>query len=280
MSQLSIPAVPIAVAPRATWLIVATARALGARRVMLPAFYCGEVQEALTRWGVRHCCYDVGSGLTADAAEVESVLTPDVDLVVSVHYFGLWRPPPPLPSRVQVLEDACHAARTIWGRAEKNCCRRLVVFSPRKEFGWQYGGILEGGPVSGLSYVTQTGLLARWLNIARIREVETGLAVTNWLYDRLGGRLPNPDGGVFTHLPLRTLAGNCDRVINSLRERGVPAWRWLRLPTSRKAMPHTQYLAETLILVPLSTSDLTSDPEHLDAILRKMKLADFEMSKK
>ncbi len=252
---------------RARDLIVLVALRAHAREVLLPALYCGEVAAALETAGVRHRCDDVGDDLGARSEDIIKRLTPNTDLVISVHWFGLNRPPPPLPGSVDVLEDACHAARTLRSIGVRR--DNMVVYSPRKEFGWPLGGILEGGQFGDGGCDT---LRARWRAHPWEVSVAAGRAVTSTLFSHLGTLMPDPGHAVLSHLPLRSKKR--DRAIAVLREAGFAAWYWRQPPPGTRTgqFPRWRSLDRDLFLVPLPNG---VDTERLVTILSTVPLRRF-----
>lgn len=211
-------------AERATDLIASASR-FGKGTVFLPAYYCAEVVDAIETGGCRTAVYDVQPDLTVDLPS--RIGTGDV--VVWHHPFGLRRRPPDLGDGVNVLEDACYALRSFVGR-EPDWQPRLLVFSVRKELGWPCGGI-SVGPAAARTrgdLLVPPGLEAALTTVGWHSVAARGHLDTAYARERFGDLLPpaEAEDDVMTVLPL--WSDQRDRVVETLRSRGVPAWYWQR----------------------------------------------------
>ena len=241
---------------RATSILCAAARAAKGRTVLLPGLYCVEVAKAIERAQVPYRCYDVPESLEAAGPEIEEALAPDVGAVVVLHPFGLARPPKlsRWPKGVTVIEDACHAARSARLGASIGQVGSLVVYSPRKELAWEYGGVAEGRYADPLAaWLESSGVVERrWRCLNWAPLLDEGRAATERVVDRLGEFLPRvTTREILTALPLKSRYR--DHAIERLQRDGMGAWRWrgsLRGADTERT-PRAIRLRDELFLVPL-----------------------------
>lgn len=235
-------------AHRATDLLAAACGQQGGT-ILLPALYCREVGEAIAATGCRVRCYELPPDLSAPLV----VVTADVRVVIWHHPFGCYLPPPRLGP--VLIEDACFTLRTVLAMPAPPD-PELMVFSPRKEFGWPDGGVAVGRLADAVRVPpAAAGLVARWRAVDRTHEVDRGIAASRYAVAELGDRLPAIVTGeqVLTLLPLRS--GRRDQVIETLRAAGVGAWCWQRpMPgCTPGATPEAWTLWRDLLLVPTPT---------------------------
>lgn len=242
-------------ASRATDLIVAGCRHASGT-VLLPALFCADVTDAIERAGLKYRCYDVPKDLSCPSREIHYAMGRDIGTIIILHPFGLCRIPDGLTDRkgVVVLEDACFALRTAALDSRVGSIGDLTVFSLRKEFDWLEGGLARG-PLSRALKIPaplDSAFEQQWRNIDVDSLVCAGLSTTQLARQRLGDRLPFvSDREVLTMLPLKS--PRRDSVIERLRRKGIPAWRWIRRlkRMGPASTPEAWLLRSKLLLVPL-----------------------------
>jgi GNAT superfamily N-acetyltransferase len=235
---------------RATDLIAAGCRDAG-ETVLLPALYCAEVADAIVAAGCVVHCYDLmpdlsGSPLPADAG---------ARVLIWHHPFGRYLPVPRRPG-MTVIEDACFSLRTTLAMPEL-AEPELMVFSPRKEFGWVDGGLAVGRRAKALYAAVDPpdrDLAARWHDLDWRAKVAQGQAASAYAVKELGALLPPggaSDRDILTVLPL--FSARRDALIEELRAKGIGAWCWQRLMAgcTREATPRAWSIWRRLVLLPL-----------------------------
>jgi hypothetical protein len=135
----------------------------------------------------------------------------------------------------------------------------LMVFSPRKLFGWPDGGVAIGRRTAALGAsvgAASADLAARWQAVDLPGERDRAAAASRHARAELGDRLPPAAPAaageqVLTVLPL--LASDRDEVIEVLRAGGVGAWHWQRpmRGCTPETTPRAWSLWLRLLLVPL-----------------------------
>jgi hypothetical protein len=241
---------------RATAILATSCRILGRRAsgqlatALLPALYCAEVADAIRDGGCEVRCYDVPADLSAPDVPIAD----DVGAVVWHHPFGLYLPPPPSCGPA-MLEDACFSLHTALGMPWRST-PELMVFSPRKLFGWPDGGLAIGSRMADVAAslpAADADLAARWQAVDLPGQGARAAAASRHARDRLGERLPLAGFGeqVLTVLPL--LAKRRDAAIATLRAHGISAWHWQRpMPgCTPETTPHAWSLWQRLLLVPV-----------------------------
>jgi hypothetical protein len=246
---------PLAFAPRATGMIAAACRLARRHVVLLPALFCFEVAEAIEAAGLAYRCYDVPPDLSDPWPGLLAALDGEVGAALTLHPFGLRRPVPAArPADVLLVEDACHALRSAWRDGAGMGRGDLVVYSPRKELGWDSGGVAGGARVADLGLSPAPAVAAAWNATDLGRAAEEGRRVTEAACAALGDQLPRVESGdVLLALPL--LSRRRDDVIASLRAQGIGAWRWRRplKGSGPRSTPGAWALRRRLLLVPLPT---------------------------
>jgi hypothetical protein len=250
----------VLLAARATGILAASCRMFGRRAsgqpatALLPALYCADVADAIRDGGCEVRCYDVPADLSAP----DLPLADDVGAVIWHHPFGLYLPPP-ASCGPTMLEDACFTLHTVLGMSRPPA-PELMVFSPRKLFGWSDGGLAIGSRMADVAVsvpAADTGLAARWQALDLPRERARAAAASRHACARLGDRLPLAGAGeqVLTVLPL--LASGRDAVIATLRASGISAWHWQRpMPgCTPETTPRAWSLWQRLLLVPVPEVD-------------------------
>jgi hypothetical protein len=245
-------------ASRATEIIATACQVSDRSVVLLPALYCAEVASAIEQIGLRYRCYDLAPDLSSHPIALSAAYGRDVGALVLLHPFGLSRTVAEgqLPEEAVVIEDACHSLRTSCQSIAIGSIGHLVVYSPRKEFGWLAGGIAEGPLTPTLSRLlpNATAVELQWKEIDLNELVSKGLRATALASEILTDRLPPlKRGEVLTALPLKSLRR--DAMINRLRAKGIYAWRWRRplKGTGPTQTPIAWALRQRLLLVPLPT---------------------------
>lgn len=243
-------------AARATDIIVAACRSARRPTVLLPALYCAEVAAAVERAGLSYRCYDVPSDLAPASPMIDLAFGRDVGAVVTLHPFGLSRQPADLalPADTLVIEDACHALRTLLGRPAAGQLAHLTVYSPRKELGWAEGGAAAGprARTAAPGVAADPRIEARWRRSDFDALAREGRRATLWAAAELSGKLPPLSSReVLLALPLKSVRR--DATIERLRAHGVAAWRWKRplKGTGPRRTPQSYTLRRKLLLVPL-----------------------------
>ena len=257
---------------RATEIIAMACQVSGRSVVLLPALYCAEVASAIEQIGLRYRCYDLAPDLSCHPIALSAAYERDVGALVLLHPFGLSRAVAEIqpPDQTIVIEDACHSLRTSWQGLGIGSIGHLVVYSPRKEFGWPVGGIAEGPLAATLSHMIPKApaVELHWQEIDLDELVCEGLRATELASGILTDRLPSlKRGEVLTALPLKS--SQRDVMINRLRAKGIPAWRWIRplKGAGPSQTPVAWALRQKLLLVPLPTgSDLEG---HLDLLCKE-----------
>jgi hypothetical protein len=247
-------------AARATDILATSCRMLGRRAsgqpgtVLLPALYCAEVADAIRDAGCEVRCYDVPADLSAP----DLPLTSDVGAVIWHHPFGLYLPPPPSRGPT-MLEDACFTLHTVLDMPRRPV-PELMVFSPRKLFGWPDGGLAIGSRMADVAAslpAAEAGLAARWQAVDLPGERARAAPASRHARARLGDRLPlaDADDQVLTVLPL--LARGRDTAIATLRASGISAWHWQRpMPgCTKRTTPRAWSLRQRLLLMPVPEVD-------------------------
>ena len=264
---------------RATELIVECSRQMHVHRkiVLLPALFCPEIAKLLEKTGIPFRCYDVGIDLGRNQErtleEIDRVMGPDVGLVLTVHYFGLLCSLPKGSLHgISILEDACHAGRTLKSEKRNGVPTRPIVFSPRKEFSWSSGGILEGSVIYLKQSPNYLKIVDKWEQIVWSTKIDHGRKQTALAKAVLKDRLPEVGNAILTHIPLRSY--NRDQVVESLRRQNINAWYWIRplKGTTPQQTPRTWHLRKTLFAVTLCVGE---NSHRIIEVLSKTQLIDF-----
>ena len=181
-------------------------------------------------------------------------LADDVGAVIWHHPFGYYLPPPSLDGPV-VLEDACFTLNTMLAMPGLPA-PELIVFSPRKLFGWPDGGVTIGRRTAAVGAsvgAASADLAARWRAVDLPGERDRAAAASRHARAELGDRLPPAAAceQVLTALPL--LASGRNEVIEVLRAGGVGAWHWQRpmRGCTPETTPRAWSLWLRLLLVPV-----------------------------
>jgi hypothetical protein len=236
-------------ATRATRLIAEACTLAAEPTVLLPALFCVEVADAIEAAGISYRCYD----LTADLAPCLPFAK--TGAVLTLHPFGLLRRfrERPVPDDVLWIEDACHALR---GYRTGDVFGDVVIYSPRKEFEWDDGGIATGPLMDRLSSDERSRELEQqWLATDLDDETSRGVLVTRRAREALGDRLPHlDDGDILYVLPL--LTAQRDAFTERLRAGGCEAWYWrgVLAGAGPETTPGAWAIRERLCLVPLPRS--------------------------
>lgn len=261
----------IVVASRATALLAAACALAPRSTALLPALYCEEVAAAIEALGLSYRCYDLEPDFGAPDRTVADAMSKDVGVVVVNHCFGLARPISrrALSESTILVEDAAHALRTSWASSSIGALSDVLVWSPRKEFGWPEGGVARGNLAEGLSpkVESSSSTASRWARLDLEAATRAGRSTTVLAVDALRDRLPHVLAEeVLTALPL--LSRRRDELIAELRAEGILAWRWLRplKGTGSQRTPVTSALRRKLLLVP--TLDGPVMERCLDLLLR------------
>ncbi|MEU7225652.1 hypothetical protein [Streptomyces chrestomyceticus] len=243
---------------RARDLLAEGCRATRARTALVPALYCPDVVAALGRAGLAVRYYDVAPGLGPPGAEAERELD-DRSVLVWHHPFGCFQQPP-AHAGVPVVEDACVALRTAVVQGLDHGDTELRVFSLRKEFAQPIGGVAFGRRAPALAprlspADREAADVWRKVRTRLRRSAEAGQAATRIAREHLGVRLSpaTVSTPVLTQLPL--VSAERDRVVRTLRDRGIAAWFWQeRVPgAGNSTAPMAWELWRRLFLVPLPT---------------------------
>jgi ADP-heptose:LPS heptosyltransferase len=243
----------------------------GDDEILLPAFLCSEITDALEENNIKYRLYDIREDFQVPLDSIAKSLTPHVRALLVIHYFGI---PQSLDIIVEfcthhglyLIEDCAHALfrreqhshSQLFGRAGD-----FAIFSLRKFLPISDGGALlvnvpdrigvpkDSGP--GISALSEkllrdadfTQVIRRRVELSEIFRQHTNPVVPDGI---------NPEAVIFYGFPF--LIDNKNQVTEQLMARGYPAWSWYIRPKhfDASAFPVSDMFYDRLICINMSHS--------------------------